>query len=52
VDPPDPLKVEVGLDVLATLPPLPLTILHDPVPTEGEFAARVTELSPHVAEPV
>ncbi len=47
-----PLKVEVGLEGVVTVPPLPLIILHAPVPTEGELAARVTCVRPQVDEPV
>ena len=47
-----PLKVEVGLAVLAKLPPVPLTMLHWPVPTVGALAARVTWVRPQVVTPV
>jgi hypothetical protein len=47
-----PEKVDVGLDAVPKDPPLPLTILQLPEPTLGAFAARVTEVSPHVVTPV
>ena len=37
-----PVNVEVGLEVVVTVPPLPLTMLHAPVPTVAVFAASVT----------
>ena len=37
-----PLKVDVGLEGVVTMPPVPLIMLHDPVPTDGVFAASVT----------
>ena len=45
-----PLKVDVGLDDVVIVPPVPLTILHAPVPIVGELAASVTDVSPQVAE--
>jgi len=36
-----PLNVLVGLDGVVMDPPDPLTMLHDPVPTEGALPARV-----------
>lgn len=36
-----PVKVEVGLVGTVTAPPAPERMLHDPVPMEGEFPARV-----------
>ncbi len=47
-----PVKVDVGLEVVVTVPPVPLMILHSPVPTVGVLPARVTEVSPQVAAPV
>ena len=47
-----PVKVDVGLDGVVTLPPVPLMILHAPVPTDGVLAARVSVVSPQVADPV
>jgi hypothetical protein len=47
-----PVNVLVGLAGVATVPPKPLTILQDPVPTAGVFAARVVVVKPHIAAPV
>ena len=47
-----PVKVDVGLEEVVTVPPVPLIILHAPVPTVGVLAARVTVVSPQVAAPV
>jgi hypothetical protein len=47
-----PVKVLVGLAGVATVPPKPLTILHDPVPTPGALAANVVVVNPHIAAPV
>lgn len=47
-----PVNVEVELDELPKEPPVPLTMLQEPVPTEGEFAASVTVVNPQVAEAV
>jgi hypothetical protein len=52
VVPPVPVNVLVGLEGVVIDPPDPLTILHDPVPTEGVFPARVVLVSPHMADPV
>ena len=41
-----PLKVLVALAVLPKLPPVPLTMLHAPVPTVGVFAANVVLVTP------
>jgi hypothetical protein len=39
-DVPDvPLKTEVGLDVVTIVPPVPLMMLHAPVPIVGVLAA-------------
>ena len=38
-----PLNVEVGLEEFPKDPPVPLTIVQLPVPTDGVFAAKVTE---------
>ena len=46
-----PEKVDVGLDGEAIEPPVPLMMLHCPVPTVGVFAASVTEVSPQVDVP-
>jgi hypothetical protein len=37
-----PVKAEVGLDGVVTVPPAPETMLHDPVPTVAALAAKVT----------
>jgi hypothetical protein len=47
-----PVNVLVGLAGVATVPPKPLTILHDPVPITGVLAARVVVVNPHIAGPV
>ena len=49
--PPVPLKVEVGLVGVVTVPPVPEMMLQAPVPAEGALPARVTVVSPHVAAP-
>ena len=38
------MKAEVGLVGVVTVPPAPLTMLQDPVPTVGVFAAKVAEV--------
>ena len=45
-----PVKVEPGVVAAANDPPVPLMIVHEPVPTVGLFAARVTVVIPQVAE--
>ena len=52
VEPAVPLKVVARLEALAKEPPVPLSMLHIPVPTAGESAARVTVVRPQVAAPV
>jgi len=47
-----PLNVLVGLDGVVMDPPDPLTMLHDPVPTEGALPARVALVNPHMDDPV
>ena len=47
-----PVKVDTALEVVVTVPPVPLKILHTPVPTVGVLAAKVTSVSPQVAAPV
>ena len=37
---------------MVTVPPEPLWILHAPVPIVAELAARATDVSPQVEEPV
>ena len=44
----DPVKVDAGFDGSVMVPPAPLTILHNPVPTEGVFAASVADMLPPV----
>ena len=41
-----PLKVLVGLEAVPKLPPVPLTMLHPPVPTVGVLAANVVLVTP------
>lgn len=45
VVPATPVKVEVGLDGVVTVPPAPLTMLQAPVPTVAVFAAKVAEVA-------
>ena len=47
-----PVKVDTALEVVVTVPPVPLMILHAPVPTVGVLAANITDVSPQVAVPV
>ena len=42
-----PLKVDEGLDVLVIVPPIPLMILHKPVPIVATFPAKVAVV-PHI----
>ena len=46
VTPAVPLSVEVGLVGVVIVPPVPLTIVHNPVPTAGVFPARVADIVP------
>ena len=46
------MKTVVGFVLLTKLPPLPLIMLHDPVPTVAAFAVRVTDVVPQVGIPV
>ena len=41
-----PIKVELGELMFDTEPPVPLTILHAPVPTLGVLAVNVVEVRP------
>ena len=41
-----PLNELVGLEAVPKLPPVPLTILHAPVPTVGVFAASAVLVTP------
>ena len=44
-----PVNVDVRLDGVVTVPPVPDTIVHAPVPDEGALPASVTVVNPHVA---
>ena len=46
VMPEDPLNVEVGLVGVVIVPPVPLIVVHNPVPTLGVFPARVADIAP------
>ena len=50
-EPAVPVKVDAALDAVVIVPPVPLTMLHAPVPTVGALPARVTEVCPQVAAP-
>ena len=52
VTPAVPVKVLVELVGAVIVPPVPPTILQDPVPTVGVLAARVAVVNPHIAAPV
>ena len=52
VEPAIPVKVDVALDDVVIVPPVPLTMLQAPVPTDGVLPAKVTEVNPQVADPV
>ena len=52
VTPAVPEKVLVGLVGAVIIPPIPLIILHEPVPTPGELPASVTTVNPQVVAPV
>jgi hypothetical protein len=52
VDPATPLNVDVALDGVVTVPPVPDCIVQAPDPTVGAFPAKVTCVKPHVADPV
>ena len=43
--------MDVGLETSLKIPPVPLTTLHEPVPTAGVFPAKVTCVSPQVLAP-
>jgi len=45
VVPATPVNPEVGLDGVVIVPPVPLMIVHAPVPTLGVFAANVAEVA-------
>lgn len=38
--------MDVALEALAKLPPVPVTIVHNPVPTVGTFAASAVVVKP------
>ena len=40
-----PENADVALEGVATVPPAPLTMLHEPVPTVGTLPASVTEVA-------
>ena len=46
------MKVDVALDDVVIVPPVPLTMLHEPIPTVGVLPAKVTEVNPQVEAPV
>jgi hypothetical protein len=52
VAPAVPVKVDVGLDGVVIVPPVPLTMLQAPVPFDGALPANVTVVNPQVDEPV
>ena len=47
-----PENVLVAEDGVVTVPPVPLIIDQVPVPTDGAFPAKVTEVEPQVVAPV
>jgi hypothetical protein len=47
-----PVKVLVGLAGVVMLPPVPDTMLHDPVPIVGVLPASVVLVIPHISEPI
>jgi hypothetical protein len=42
----DPVKVDIGFVGSVIVPPVPLTMLHNPVPTVGALPASVAEMIP------
>jgi hypothetical protein len=50
--PATPEKLDVGLEVVVIVPPVPVTILHAPVPVVGVFPARARVVKPQVELPV
>ena len=49
-EPAVPLKVDVALEDVVIVPPVPLTMLQAPVPIDAALPASVTDVNPHVAE--
>ena len=52
VEPAVPVNVDVALDAVPIVPPVPLTMLQAPVPIEAALPAKVTLVNPQVAAPV
>jgi hypothetical protein len=50
--PPIPVNVELYKAGFEKLPPLPLVIVHKPVPGKGLFPASVTVVNPQVGDPI
>ncbi len=50
--PATPENEELLAPAFANDPPLPVMIVHKPVPTRGIFPASVTEVDPHVIDAV
>ena len=46
-----PVNVVLFRDAFANEPPVPLNIVHPPVPTAGILAANETVVNPHVPTP-
>jgi hypothetical protein len=46
-----PVKLLVGLVGVPMFPPVPETMLHEPVPIDGVLPARVVLVIPHMVEP-
>ena len=46
------MNVDVALEAVVIVPPVPLTMLQAPVPTVAALPARVTEVKPQVDDPV
>jgi hypothetical protein len=47
-----PVKLLVGLEGDVIVPPVPETMLHNPVPIKGVFPAREVDVNPHIEGPV
>lgn len=52
VAPAVPVKLLAGLDGVVIVPPVPETMLHNPVPIDGVFAANEVDVNPHIEVPV